>query len=230
MTELAEADALIEYLGGFITENKRDKIANALDYRTRHFTIVLENIYQPHNASACLRSCECLGVQDVHVVENEHTYRPNQGVSMGSGKWLSLHHYSKEAGTGDTQACLQGLKDRDYQIVATSPHLDGHDLTTLPIDRPIAIVYGTEEDGLSDTALAMADHTLRLPMFGLTESYNISVCVAIAMSRLIERLHESDLDWHLSEDEKRVLTLSFYRRILKRHQEYERRYWEDQRA
>lgn len=82
-----DADAeLIAFLGDYVTENKRQKIAEVLQQRTRHLTVLLEDIYQPHNASACLRSCDCLGVQDVHIVEDRNRYRPNNGVTMGSTK------------------------------------------------------------------------------------------------------------------------------------------------
>lgn len=212
---------LTEYLGGYVTENKRGKIAGVLAERTRHLTVVLENIYQPHNASACLRSCDCLGIQDVHIIEGRNEYKPNDEIALGSAKWLSLHRYHQ------TESCLDTLRRRGFRIVATSPHADGYDLTTLPLDRPVALLFGTEEQGLSELALDAADASLRLPMYGFTESYNISVTVAICLSRLVERIRESDLDWHLSEEERQDLTLEFYRRIVKRHDLLEEKFWEE---
>ena len=212
---------LIALLGETITEHKRSKIAEVLDERTRHLTILLEDIYQPHNASACLRSCECLGVQDVHIVESRNEYRPNTEVAMGSSKWLSMHRYHS------TEACLATLRSQGYRLVATSPAADGHDLTTLPLDQPLAIMFGTEEQGLESDTLAAADMTLRLPMYGFTESYNISVTVALTLARLTERLRESGVTWELSDEEKEALTLEFYRRIVKRHDLIEARYWEN---
>lgn len=217
-------EELIEFLAGYVTENKRDKIAAVLGERTRHLTVLLEDIYQPHNAAACLRSCDCLGVQDVHIVESENEYRPNNEVAMGSSKWLTLHRYHGAA------SALETLRARGYRLVATTPNEDGFDLETLPLDRPVALLFGTEERGLTGETLEAADDSLRLPMYGFTQSYNISVTVAISLSRLVARLRQSDLDWHLGEEEKRELTLAMYRRIVRRHDLLEEQFWESRDA
>lgn len=215
-------EELATYLAGFVTENKREKIAAVLAERTRHLTVMLEDIYQPHNASACLRSCECLGVQDVHIVETRNEYRPNKEVSMGSSKWLTLHRYRTAA------SAIETVKNRGYRIVATTPNEGGYDLTTLPLERPVALLFGTEEEGLTQEALDAADETMRLPMYGFTQSYNISVTLAVSLSQLVARVRESEIDWHLSDEEQRELTLSFYRRIIKRHDLLEEKFWETQ--
>ena len=212
-------EELTDYLADFVTENKRNKIAEVLADRTRHLTVMLEDIFQPHNASACLRSCECLGVQDVHIVETKNEYRPNNDVAMGSSKWLTMHRYRR------TKSALETLKNKGYRVVATTPNEDGYDLTTLPLDKPVALLFGTEEHGLTDEALAAADATMRLPMYGFTQSYNISVTVAVSLSQLVARLRQSEVDWNLSEAEIRELTLSFYRRIIKRHELIEEEFW-----
>tara|TARA_R110000850_G_scaffold9033_2_gene33325 strand:- start:739 stop:1404 length:666 start_codon:yes stop_codon:yes gene_type:complete len=217
-------EELIEFLSDYVTENKKDKIAKVLGERTRHFTVMLEDIYQPHNASACLRSSDCLGLQDVHIIEREHEYRPNKQVSLGSSKWLSLHRYHR------TKSCIESLKVRGYHLVATTPNVEGYDLTDLPIDKPVALLFGTEEEGLSEFALEAADDTLRLPMYGFTQSYNISVTVALTLARLVERLRESNIDWHLSDEEKTSLTLEFYRRIVTRHDLLEAKFWESRQS
>jgi len=213
-------EQLIDFLGGYVTENKKEKMAATLEQRTRQISVVLEDIYQPHNASACLRSCECLGVQDVHIVERKNNYRPNNGVSLGSAKWLSMHRYHS------TKAAIETVKTRGYQVVATTPNVDGHDLTSLPLDRPTALLFGTEEEGLSEESLAAADTTLRLPMYGFTQSYNISVTVAICLSRLVERLRLENIAWELSDSEKQNLTLDWYRRIVRRHELLEEKFWD----
>ncbi len=213
---------LIAFLGQYVTENKKQKMAEALEQRTRHLTVMLEDIYQPHNASACLRSCDCLGLQDVHIVERKHTYRPNSGVALGSSKWLSVQRYHQ------TGPCIETLKARGFRLVATTPNVDGHDLISLPLDRPVALMMGTEEDGLSEGALTAADTTLRLPMYGFTQSFNISVTVAIAVSRLIERIRTEGIEWQISAAEKQELTLEWYRRIIKRHELLEEEFWKGQ--
>jgi tRNA (guanosine-2'-O-)-methyltransferase len=213
-------EELTDFLGSHITDNKRDKIVSVLNERTRHFTVLLEDIYQPHNASACLRSCDCLGLQDVHIVESRNDYRPNNNVSMGSSKWLTLHRYHH------ADSAIGTLRAHGYRLIATSPNEDGYDLSTLPIDKPVALLFGSEHKGLSASAMAAAEGYLRIPMYGFTESFNISVTLALAISRLVERLRESGLEWQLSEEEKKELTLRFYRRIVTRHDLLEEKFWE----
>lgn len=213
-------EELVEFLRKYVTENKQTKIEAALRERTRHVTILLEEIYQPHNASACLRNCDCLGVQDVHIVENRNQYRPNNQISMGSTKWLSLHRYHQ------TSSAIETLRTRGYRIVATTPNHEGYDPVTLPLDKPVALLFGTEERGLTDEAIAAADDYLCLPMYGFTQSYNISVTVALTLSRIAERLRQSDLDWGLSEEEKTKVTLDWFRGIVRRHELLEADYWD----
>jgi tRNA G18 (ribose-2'-O)-methylase SpoU len=141
-------EELTDFLGSHITDNKREKIVSVLNERTRHFTVLLEDIYQPHNASACLRSCDCLGLQDVHIVESRNDYRPNNNVSMGSSKWLTLHRYHR------AESAIETLKVKGYRLIATSPNEDGYDLSTLPIDKPVALLFGSEHKGLSASAIA----------------------------------------------------------------------------
>ena len=212
-------EELVEFLGEYVTENKRSKIASALQNRTRHVTVVLEEIYQPHNASACLRNCDCLGIQDVHIIENRNEYRPNSGVAMGSAKWLTLHRYRSVVSAAET------LKNRGYRIFATTPNREGYEPVTLPLDAPAALLFGTEEEGLTEEAIALADDFLCLPMYGFTQSFNVSVTVAITLSRIAERLRESDVAWSLSEKEKTELTLEWYRGIVKRHELLEEEFW-----
>ncbi len=215
---------IIKYLGGYVSENKKEKIARILEDRTRHISLLLEDIYQPHNASACLRTSECLGIQDIHIIETRNEYTPNNDVALGSEKWLTLHRYHQ------TPSCLDTLKSRGYHLVATSPEEGGYNLTTLPLDRPVALLFGTEEKGLKPDTLAAAESTLKLPMYGFTQSFNISVTVAMTLSRLVERLRKSDIQWKLSAKEKEEITLSYYRRIIKRHDLLEENYWENRDA
>jgi tRNA (guanosine-2'-O-)-methyltransferase len=214
---------LIDFLAEFVTENKRQKIAAVLEERTDYVTVALEDIYQPHNASAVLRTCECFGVQNVHIIESRNRYQVNPQVAMGSAKWLDLHRY-REPGADNTRICLASLRARGYWIVATSPNLQSHTPRVLPLERPVALLFGTEEEGLTDGALAAADATLRLPQFGFTQSYNISVSVAVALATLMERLRSSELPWRLTPARRRELTLAYYRRIVTRHEALERRF------
>jgi len=211
----AEREALTAHLATLITPRRRDLIERTLDLRTDHLALALEDIYQPHNASATVRTCECLGIQNIHIIENRNRYEVNPDVVLGSVKWVSLHRY-REPGADNTAACVARLRSLGYRIAATSPHRDGCTPETLPIERPLAVLFGTEEKGLTDGALACADLTVRIPMFGFTESFNISVSVAVLFSHLVRRLHASDIAWHLAPERRDTLRLQWYRRAVKR--------------
>lgn len=209
---------LLEALSPFVTDHKKELMDQVLSQRTRHITLLLEEIFQPHNASAALRSCDCFGIQDIHVVEARNRYAPSKEVDMGSSKWLTLHRYKT-----DIDDAVSTLKSRGYTIVATTPHAGGFTPETLPLDKPIALAFGTELEGLSGRAIELADSYLTIPMYGFTESFNISVSVAIILNRLVERLRASDgIEWHLSEEEKKNLTLGWYRKVIKRSKEIEK--------
>ncbi len=215
--------ALLHFLSQFITDERKQRFEEVLHYRTRHITVVLEDIFQPHNASAVLRSCDLRGVQDVHIVENNNSYEVNPEVVMGSTKWLNLHYYNKVE--FNTPEAFENLHEKGYRIVATCPHREDFTPETLPLDKPVALVFGTEKQGLSDYVVDHADLHVRIPMFGFTESYNISVSAALLLYTLTDRLHAStDIDWHLSEEEKDELRLEWTRRTLTRIRQYERKF------
>ena len=205
---------LLKYLVQFITVERYQKFQTAIRFRTRHITVALEDIYQPHNASAVLRTCDCFGVQDVHIIENRNKYEVNPEVALGSSKWLNLIHYNK---SGDnTAACLKNLKEKGYRIVATTPHKNDFIPETLPIDRKIALIFGTELEGLTPLALEMADDFINIPMVGFTESLNISVSAAILIRTLTGRLRASAFDWQLSEEEKAEIMLTWLSNSIKK--------------
>ncbi|MEI7489808.1 MAG: RNA methyltransferase [Bacteroidota bacterium] len=196
---------LLDHLMGMMTEERRNRFAGAISFRTRHMSIILEDIYQPHNASAVLRSCECFGIQDVHIIENRNKYEVNPDVALGSAQWLTLYKYNKTG--SNTAACISTLKEKGYRIVATSPHKNDFTPGSLPIDSPFALIFGTELEGLSEEAISMADEFIRIPMFGFTESLNISVSAAILLQSLTKRLRESEISWTLGEEEKNDVLL-----------------------
>ncbi len=216
-------EALVEYLGGFLSRRRHQRMEQVLSLRTRHLTVVLEDIYQPHNASAVLRSCECFGVQDVHVVENRNTYKVNPDVDQGASKWLDLIRYN-DADQDNTRACLARLRSRGYRLVAATPHSDDQLLDEIEVEQPLALLLGTEEVGLSPNAMAEADAFVKVPMFGFTESFNISVCAALMLRELTAKIRRSDLDWRLTAAEKLDLRLQWYRRSLRRSQLLEERF------
>ncbi len=197
---------LRSYLASFFTPHRRELFPRVLMNRTRHLTVALEDVYDPHNASACLRSCDCFGVQDVHIVEQTNEYLVNEEVALGSSKWLTLHRYQ------DSATCLKTLKARGYTIVATSPHEPDCELETYDISQPTVLVFGNEKDGISDAAKENADHLMRIPMHGFTESFNISVAVAISLHHLVWRIRQLGLTWQLSHTEREEL-LTIWTRV-----------------
>ena len=207
-----EEQSLDKYLSQYITPNKRIKIKEALDNRTKYLTLVLEDIYQTLNASAAIRTCECLGIQNIHIIEKTHKFRVRKTVVRGATKWIDIKRYRSET-ENSTLTCIKELKAEGYKIAATTPNTEGHDLTTLPLDRKIAVMFGSEHSGLSEEAIAAADYYLKIPIHGFTSSYNISVSVGITMYELLSRIRNSELNWQLSETEKKDYSLEW----LKRH-------------
>lgn len=203
----------LTYLMSFISENKQKKFAENILNRTRHLTIVLEDIFQPHNASAVLRTCDCFGIQDVHIIENRNRYEVNPDVALGASKWLTLHAYNSDE--NNTRHCLLKLKERGYRIVATTPHKMDHTPESLPLDQKTALVFGTELEGLSDVAKDLADDFVRIPMYGFTESLNISVSAAILLRSLSIRLRTSGIHWQLDPDVREEVLLGWAMSVVR---------------
>lgn len=178
---------LISFLEQFITPERLDRFNQILNNRISHMQVVLEDIYQAHNASAVLRSCDCFGVQEVNFIENKNNLRISEDVAMGSTQWLSINRFNKP-NTNNTADCLDQLKARGYKIVATTPHTNDVILKDFNVGEPFALVFGTEITGLSQTAMEKADAFLRIPMYGFTESFNISVTVALCLYELTEKI------------------------------------------
>ena len=219
--------AEIEVLRAYISDRRWERMQTVLDQRTRYITAVVEDIYQPHNGSAVLRSCDAFGIQDVHIIENRNRYQINPGVELGTSQWLTMHRYTRP-NSGDpteaTRACIASLRAAGYRIVATTPHRDDVTPDELPMESgPVALLFGTEKEGLTDTALAAADEYLRIPMVGFVESLNISVSAAITLHSLGKRLrqHRTDagvIPWQLPPQEREAILHGWLRHSV-RHAE-----------
>lgn len=194
-------DDLLSYLESYLTENRKQLFEQVLEERTKHFTAVLEDIYQPHNASAVIRSCDVFGIQEVYTIENQFTNKISKHVARGSHKWVDIHRFKKDM--DNTQPCLDHLKAKGYQLIATSPHIDSMLLNDFDISKKTAFIFGREKEGISDIIKENADGFLKIPMYGFTESLNISVAVAIVLQQVTSKLKRSDLNWKLSVQEKR---------------------------
>src|SRR6187551_3347823 len=190
------------FLENIITDNRKEKFLRVLKNRTKHFTIAVEDVFQMHNASAVMRSCEVFGIQELHVIEERYGKRIDKEIAMGAQKWVDITTYDSVTN------CIDALKNKGYQIIATTPHEEDCLLENFDISKPSALFFGTERDGLSEEILQKADGFLKIPMVGFTESLNISVSAAIIIQNRTNRLRKSSVDWKLSEDEileKRLL-------------------------
>lgn len=217
---------LLNYFQQFITEDRWQTINKVLDRRTRYLTVVLEDIYQPHNASAVLRSCEGFGIQDVHIIENKNEFDPNKGVTIGADKWISCHRYN-EVGENNTECCYNTLREQGYQIIATTPHHNDVTIDEISLEQPTALVFGAELTGLSDYALEQADGYAQIPMEGFSESFNISVGAALCLYELSARLREGEQQWSLSESEKLNLRLEWVKKSVRAAEKIEERFFNE---
>ena len=204
--------ALIERLERFVTEERRARLQTVLDNRTRHVTVVLEDLYQTQNISAVMRSCECYGVQDAYIVENRNTFEVHKDISMGADKWLTLHRYPhSEHNVGQ---CIDDLHARGYTVIATLPDERRTTIMDLPVERKTAFLFGTELTGLSEEAVRLADGAALIPMYGFTESFNISNSAAIILSHFTERLRHSNVRWQLTPEERNELYFSWLQKSV----------------
>ncbi len=204
---------LLRYLEGYVTKKRRTLFHKVLDQRTNHFTVVLEDIYQPHNASAVVRSCDIFGIQNIYAIENKYTNKVSRHVAKGSQKWLNIHRYKEDG--DNTQKCLEDLKSEGYQIIGTTPHNESCYLSNFDITKKSAFVFGVEKEGISDYVKQEADGFLKVPMVGFTESLNISVAAAIILQNVTSRLRQSNIDWKLSEEEKVDLYFEWLQKSIK---------------
>ena len=210
----------LSYLEGFLTESRKEKFLKILEQRTNHFTIALEDVYQLHNTSAVMRSCEVFGIQNLHVVEEKYGKKIDKEIAMGAQKWVDINRYNSNT------ECLKTLKEKGYQIIATTPHNDSCLLHEFDITKRSALFFGTERGGLSEEVMEEADGFLKIPMVGFTESLNISVSAAIVIQDITSRLRQSDVDWKLTEDEILSRRLAWAKNSIRDIKRIEQRYME----
>jgi len=214
MPETAYKKALTEYLEGFVSERRRGRLYEVLEERTNHITLVLEDVYQSHNFSAVLRSADIFGIQNIHFIENRNKYKISEDVSMGSTQWLTLNRYQKFE--NNTKACLTELKAKGYKIVATSLHKNSVSLEEIDVSHPFALVFGTELTGITEDVEAMADEFVKLPMYGFTESFNISVCAALCMYNLSTKIRKEVPNYGLTALEKEDIYIEWLKASIRK--------------
>lgn len=186
---------LLEHLESYLTKRRKGLFSKVLAQRTRHFTVAVEDVYQMHNTSAVLRSCDVFGLQDVHVIEEQLGKKMDREIAMGAQKWVDIHRYN------NTKSCISRLKEQGYRIIATTPHIDSQYVYDFDITQKAAFFFGKEQEGLSEEVLSQADEFLKIPMVGFTESLNISVSAAITIQHATSKLRNSDIAWQLTKQE-----------------------------
>lgn len=199
---------LLSYLESFLTSRRKELFQKVIAQRTNHFTVATQDVYQLHNTSAVIRSCDVFGIQNVHVVEEVNLKKIDREIAMGAQKWVDINRYNT------TRDCISNLRAQGYKIVATSPH-QGKMLQDFDVMDRAAFFFGTETDGLSEEVLQEADEFLQIPMVGFTESLNISVSAAIILQDVTARLRKSSVVWRLSEEEQIQKRIDWAKRNLK---------------
>lgn len=193
--------ALIVFLSEVINEDRQQLLQQILAQRTRYLTVVLEDIYQARNASAVIRTAEGIGLQEMHIIENNHEYQLNSHVVQGASKWIEINRY-KNKNKDNTKVCLRKLKERGYKILAMTLREPSIDLQGVKLDSRLALCFGSEVPGLTDVAHELADEFIKVPMFGFTQSFNLSVCAGISLNLLSTELRQSKINWQLDEEDK----------------------------
>ena len=211
----------LTFLENILTDNRKAKFLKVLQNRTKHFTVVVEDVFQMHNASAVMRSCEVFGIQELNVIEERYGKSIDKEIAMGAQKWVDINKFD------NVSNCVETLKNKGYQIIATTPHENDCLLDDFDISKPSALFFGTERDGLSQEVLQKADGFLKIPMAGFTESLNISVSAAIIIQNLTNRLRQSEIDWHLTEEEILEKRLAWARSSIKDIKRIEARYFSE---
>ncbi|MDC0008233.1 RNA methyltransferase [bacterium] len=199
---------LLKYLEGFMTPERKERFLEVLEQRTKFITVAIEEVFQMHNASAVIRSCEVFGIQEAHVIESKYGQRLDSKIAMGAEKWVDVKRYET------TQDCIDTLRKNGYKIIATTPHENDYFLEDFQIEGKTALFFGTERSGLTKEVLEQADAFLKIPMNGFTESLNISVCAAIILQTLGAQLRQGNLQWRLTEEEKLVKRIDWAKKTI----------------
>ena len=160
-----------------MNDNRKHRLLDVLSRRQSNLTVVMENVDDPHNISAVMRTCDCVGIQDIYVLTTKiHKHKKfGPRSSSSAAKWLTIHEYT------DTQECFAELRKHYSRILTT--HLDADSVGLYEIDftQSTALVFGNEHDGVSEEFRAMADGNFIIPQMGLIQSLNISVACAVSI-------------------------------------------------
>ncbi|OUR93282.1 rRNA methyltransferase [Flavobacteriales bacterium 34_180_T64] len=210
---------LLEHLESYLSENRKHRFETVLSERTMHFTVATEDVYQLHNTSAVMRSCDVFGIQELNIVEEQNSKRIDREIAMGAQKWVDLNRYNS------IKNALEAIKGKGYQIVATTPHTNDCLLHEFDVTKKSCFFFGRETEGLSQEVIDAADCFLKIPMVGFTESLNISVSAAIILQHVTTKLKQCDIDWRLSNDEIIEKRLDWCKKTIKSFDEIADRFY-----
>lgn len=210
---------LLEHLEGYLTECRKVRFDTVLSQRTKHFTVATEDVYQLHNTSAVIRSCDVFGVQEVNIIEEHNSKRIDKEIAMGAQKWVDVNRYNS------VKDCLKDLKEKGYQIVATTPHKNDCLLHNFDITKKSCFFFGKENIGLTQEVIDSADSFLKIPMVGFTESLNISVSAAIILQDVTTKLKRTNINWQLTENEQLDKRLDWCKKTIKSYDKIVERFY-----
>lgn len=210
---------LLEHLESYLTEKRKQRFDEVLAHRTRHFTVATEDVYQLHNTSAVMRSCEVFGIQELHVIEERNTKKIDREIALGAQKWVDLSRFNS------VSECISNLKGRGYQIVATTPHYKNYNLEDFDVTQKSCVFFGRETEGLSEEVIEQADTFIKIPMVGFTESLNVSVSAAIVLQHITARLRQSNINWQLTEEEKNQKKIDWIKKTIHSYDEIVERFY-----
>jgi tRNA (guanosine-2'-O-)-methyltransferase len=160
-----------------MTPQRDERLTAVLNKRQPDITVVLENVFDPHNISAVMRTCDAVGIQDIYILNHKIPPHRKWGEksSSSAAKWLSIHQFT------DPQACFEALRKKYIKIYTTHLSTDAVGLHELNLTESVALVFGNEHSGVSDEIIAMADGNFIIPQVGIIKSLNISVACAVTL-------------------------------------------------
>jgi len=193
----------------FVTDRRQERLRSVLANRTRNLVLLLEDIYDPHNASACIRSAEAMGVQELHVITTRYPFSPSPKVTNGADKWVDIIRYQS------LDTCFDKLRSRGFTIAAGILSEDAVPIQEIPFDRPVALAFGNEHEGLSDEFSAAADFNFYIPMLGFSQSFNISVAAALGLHWAVnERIRLLGRNGDMTDSEREELLARWTRQSV----------------
>lgn len=213
---------LLQHLETFLTETRRTRFEAVLSQRTKHFTVATEDVYQLHNTSAVIRTCDVFGIQEVNIIEERNSKRIDREIAMGAQKWVDLNRYNS------VKDAIKNLRQKGYQIVATTPHTNDVLLQDFDVTKRSCFFFGRETEGLSQEVLDVADCYLKIPMVGFTESLNISVSAAIILQDVTTKLKQTNINWQLSDEEQLQKRMDWVQKTINSYDKIVNRFYEEQ--